>query len=92
MTGFLLGVPENAVSDFGIKLYPNPSDNAITIEVNSPVSNAELSITDILGKEISTQTVISSVSTLDISSFEKGVYFLTITDGTRRTTQKFIKD
>jgi len=92
MTGLVLGVSQNSISDFDFKWYPNPAINTITLEVPLPVSNAEVSITDITGKIIHSQTVLSSVSTLDISSFQKGVYFLTITDGARRTTQKFIKE
>lgn len=92
MTGLLLGIRTNSISDFGIKLYPNPALTAITLEVNAPVSNAEVSIRDIMGKIIHSQTIIASVSTLDISNFQKGVYFLTLTDGVKRTTQKFIKE
>jgi sugar lactone lactonase YvrE len=92
MTGFLLGVPSNSLSDFGINLYPNPAQNILNLEVNMPISNAKVSITDIMGKIIHSQTVVTAVGTLDISSFQKGVYFLTISDGVKRTTQKFIKE
>ena len=66
--------------------------NTITVELNSLNSNTEITITDIMGKKIYVQKVAAAASTLDISDFQKGIYFLTITDGVKSTTRKFIKE
>lgn len=56
-----------------LKVYPNPSTGIFTI-----ASEEELTITvyDIVGKVIKTQTINNGNNTLNISNYNAGVYFL----------------
>jgi Secretion system C-terminal sorting domain len=58
------------------KIYPNPTKNYINIVFSKPTTG-EFTFTDLLGKNIFSQSV-SKQSTLkmDVSHFHKGIYFL----------------
>ena len=65
-----------------IKVYPNPADNFLVIQTPEFSSTATLSITNINGQKISSRLLDNSFSketTLDMSSYESGFYFYSIT-------------
>ncbi len=80
----------------GITIYPNPSNNCITISGND-VTNGEYKFTlkNIIGESIN----ISSISaennmlqkTISISDLSDGVYFLSIEKGGVFSNKKFVK-
>ena len=73
-----------------ISLFPNPTKDIITIEGFN--SNYSLKIISSIGKEVSFKSEISN-STIDLSNFKNGVYFITITDEINgfSTIRKIIK-
>jgi sugar lactone lactonase YvrE len=92
MTGFMLDIPSNSMLDTGIKLYPNPAHNSVTIEVNASLVNAEVCISDLTGKRLRTYNLSEIHKTLDVSDYEKGIYFVTVTAESKSSTLKFIKE
>ncbi len=73
-----------------LKVYPNPSTGIFTI-----ASEEELTITvyDIVGKVIKTQTISNDNNILDISNYNAGVYFLnTVNTQGETKTFKLIKN
>jgi choice-of-anchor B domain-containing protein len=85
-------VEELSTSDFefsnGLSIYPNPSNNEITIESKFEALTT-ISIFDISGKQIYLENTIASEKyTLDISSFSKGIYFITLN---KKVTKKIVK-
>jgi hypothetical protein len=92
MTGFMLDVPTNSMLDSSIKLYPNPAHDTVTIEVNASMVNAEVSISDLTGKRLRTYNLSEIRKTLDVSDYERGIYFVTVTAESKSSTLKFIKE
>ena len=72
---------------FNYKIYPNPTSDIIKILGNTSVLN--MIIYDVLGKEILRKSVIDKI---DISSFENGTYFISISDGIINSSYKIIKN
>jgi Secretion system C-terminal sorting domain len=89
---------EQKGSGKGLKVYPNPSfDNQVSIELsentiearNSNAFEKDVSVTNVLGQVIFQQKTIGQNSLqLDISTWEKGVYFVKTMD----ETVKFVKN
>lgn len=77
-----------SINDFenDIKIYPNPSYDYININAHS---NLEAVIYDFIGKELIRENVTDK---LDISTLEKGIYILNLSDGTITSTHKIIKE
>ncbi len=87
----LSGYPLHASTD--LMLYPNPNQGTFTLEFGG-TGNREirLAITNACGNRVYEETVVSAGTHLvDLSSFQKGVYFITIRSKDFVTTRKIIK-
>jgi hypothetical protein len=78
-----INVSQDFVSDIhnistnNLRVYPNPSGGIIYFEIDSDEIES-ISIYDISGKMLDNISEFGSNSSIDISSFENGVYLLTI--------------
>ena len=57
-----------------IKIYPNPFNDYLTVELPENVSIAQLQIFDVSGKEIKTKSTLESFSQVNLSDLERGHY------------------
>ncbi|MES2590214.1 MAG: T9SS type A sorting domain-containing protein [Bacteroidota bacterium] len=75
-----------------LSINPNPATNSITIETN--FGESLLSVHDLLGKEILNKQISHSENniTIDISSWNKGIYMVTIQLKDKSLIQKIIKE
>jgi uncharacterized membrane protein len=82
-----LGVDENTQAE--ISVYPNPATDQLTIE---NTGNALVLVTNPEGKTIAKTTIIGN-STLDVSAYAPGVYFLSVEAHDTQTvkTIRFVK-
>lgn len=85
----------NNLNDDEIKIYPNPATNVISFKFSMPEnSKIEISIYDIVGKEIYThQNTVSTYNyehNLDIRDFNRGVYFVKIKTGYSHYMKKIV--
>lgn len=75
--------------DVKFDIYPNPTNGNITIESESL---GKLSLSNLQGTVLSTQKIKLGQTTLDLSSYPSGVYFLHfISEGGKTNTKKIIK-
>jgi hypothetical protein len=65
-----------------LSIYPNPSTNQLTIQINSNfiIQNSKLLMYDILGNEVLNQTLKTQTTTLNIEHLTKGIYTIKISD------------
>lgn len=83
-----LGLDENDLFDY--KIYPNPANSFVTIEVNSNEFDFELS--NAIGQTIKENRVTGQNSTIDISNLTKGIYFVKIKVGNQVVVEKIVKE
>jgi len=75
----------------GIRIYPNPASDKITVSAELKTDNAQLRIYDLTGRLLKEQAIINHQSlSIDCSSFSAGIYFVKMNDGNRVFTQKLI--
>jgi hypothetical protein len=80
---------ENKSTTVNVNFFPNPVSDILNIKTNSIHPIQSISIFDLLGKHIKSQTI--TTSTIDVSDLNPGIYILRVnTSGTIYTT-KFIK-
>jgi PKD repeat protein len=88
------GIDETAFT--AVNLYPNPADEELNISFHA-INNEKMTIvlTDLTGKTIQTNTIQANegenLVLLNTSDFAKGVYFVNLLTGTKRTTLQFVK-
>lgn len=82
----------------GITVYPNPSKGRVTMEmINDFVGDVRIKVLSIDGKEVLVENTYpkltkSTRSLLDISSLNKGTYFVIFNFGGKEITSKLIKE
>ncbi len=79
-----------------IVLFPNPSNGALTIKIlELEVQEAEVTVSDLYGRKLMTQTLPNNEISLNLNALHSGVYSITLliqTNSTsRQVTKKWIK-
>jgi hypothetical protein len=92
LQSILVGVKENNNSEDGMKIYPNPVRNTLTVETLQSIGNSSLSVFDVSGQEVLIQQVVSAKTQLDMSSFAKGVYTIRLLNNDKVEVKKVIKE
>jgi sugar lactone lactonase YvrE len=80
-----------SVESFGkdaIRIYPNPSDGEFTIEISS--GNANLKIVDVTGRVVMERELTQSMSFVDLSHEDKGVYFVQLQSAGKLVVSKLV--
>lgn len=87
----LLGTDNNAFNN-DLKIYPNPSKNNFTVDVNR-FSNITYNIVNMLGQKIRTGLFNNGINNLNMENEASGLYFIQLTDTETNisTTKKIIK-
>jgi plastocyanin len=68
-----------------VSFYPNPVNDIVTIRSSEEVVGSPYSFTDLTGRQILTGKLNDESVSIDISSFETGIYLLQIGEQRRRT-------
>lgn len=71
-----------------LKVYPNPSSNTVFFEFNNAIQ-AHLDIYSIDGRLVKSLNINSSLNTVDVSNFNKGVYIYKVHSETLNQSGKF---
>lgn len=81
----------NEYSDVAIKLYPNPSNAIVNIELDQKLDNALIRVSDLLGKQLLLTKTDQQPLQLDFSHFNKGIYIVELLDnGNSKHIEKLI--
>ena len=78
-----VSIEENAAT---FKMYPNPADNMITINVDN---DAIVSISDMTGRIVYTSQ-INNTANISVANYNSGVYFVTVIQNNETETIKLI--
>ena len=80
---------KNVTANATFSIYPNPANNQLQISVLETGTTQSIKVYDMLGNQILSLPVENALTTLDISNFASGVYFVSLNNN---TTKKFIKE
>jgi hypothetical protein len=69
------------LNGLAVKVSPNPTSDVLHITVNE-FKNRAITLADLNGKVVYTQSLTTENTTIAVDSFSKGVYMLNIIDGT----------
>ena len=72
-----------------IKVFPNPTNNIFHIVFPSPSEHFTITVYSSLGQEVYKK---SDYTSIDISNFANGIYFLTINQNDKNWTTKIVKE
>ncbi|HTA60951.1 MAG TPA: T9SS type A sorting domain-containing protein [Bacteroidia bacterium] len=81
---------ENYTSTSNVHVYPNPSTGLVTISLTNVETGTVMYVTNMIGQQVAKTTLKDLNTNFDFSSFEKGVYFVTVTNGNNKHVEKLI--
>ena len=85
-----LGISED-INNNGISIYPSPFKDNLTIETNSN-KEQRLEIINLIGQTVYTTIINDKKTTINTSSFAKGVYILKLSSDKETAVRKFVKE
>jgi hypothetical protein len=86
--GYLSQVPSTSS---GIKVFPNPVKNNLTIQGLHNGINQQITIFNSLGKTITRGNTASNTYQVNTSSYSAGIYYVEIRNNDQKQTISFIK-
>lgn len=72
------------------KIYPNPADNFVNIELPNGINIAEVSIVDAVGRVVLTSRIDNTHTKLNVAHLKEGAYFVKIISGDIVSTKTLI--
>ncbi|HBD27293.1 T9SS type A sorting domain-containing protein [Flavobacterium sp.] len=82
-----LSSTDNQISS--LEIYPNPTTSVLNISNNNNLDIKNISVVDVNGRTVKNQA--GSLTQINVSDLNAGVYFVTIEAAEGKTTKKFIK-
>lgn len=80
----------NNIANVGeVMLYPNPSNGDFTVQLANTTDEANVTVYDSLGKQVSSKQVLGKEN-ITLSNAAKGIYMVVITSGATVTTKKLV--
>jgi hypothetical protein len=79
------------LSKKGFVLFPNPVQNELNVFIHDVQIGSTITVSNMIGKEISQTRITGPQSKLNTSSLPEGVYFVSIESSLGRQTKRFIK-
>lgn len=78
-----------------LKAYPNPATNSLNVQmVLEKAEDIEISLSNVAGQTILSKKIVNATSiinqTLDIANFNKGIYFLKVTNTQGSVIEKIV--
>ena len=86
------------VRDNGVLLFPNPASEKVTVSTGAlfrKSANVQITLVDLQGKEFSNQNYLSSngsvITDLDVSTLQKGIYIVRLSDGNTNVSLRLLR-
>lgn len=89
-TGCTTAIPENAKSNNGWAIYPNPTTGIVYLESSIAANHVKVQVYNVLGIEVNVNpaSISNNKCKLDMSNYAAGIYFVHISDGVNTISQK----
>ena len=84
-----LGISENNLLSF--EMYPNPVSDLLSIQLPTSTEKAEVSVFDYTGRLVSSKTISSNDTAIDVQKISKGIYMIRVAANNKIGVQRFIK-
>lgn len=73
-------------------IYPNPTQGTVQVSTEKWSQNTNITLRDMSGRILNSQVMNSATFDLDLSDYQSGIYFITISNENYSTSNKVIKE
>lgn len=82
----------NITGGVNFAIYPNPARTQVMVQIPDMNGQVDIRLTDVLGQTMYIKAASSTVTVIDLSGYASGIYFVEVTEGNIRSTQKLVID
>ncbi|WP_161499282.1 T9SS type A sorting domain-containing protein [Flavipsychrobacter stenotrophus] len=85
----------NVTGSMGVmKVFPNPADQFVNVEINNtPGGKYKVEVVNLLGQTLNAQDLVNNKTTIGVADLASGVYFINCYhDGVKFASAKFVKN
>ncbi len=83
--------PQTVEKISGIRIYPNPAEGQLILELNENALGYFYQIFDLQGRKITNHVITSETTSIDLTCYVSGVYLLVVTSPEGTFYKKFVK-
>ena len=83
---------QSITNQLQVSIFPNPTSNTCSIQLEPYKENASMTIYSVLGEQIITQRLTSDNTVIDLEDYKSGIYFIRIHCGKKSITKRLIKN
>ena len=76
-----LGVSQVLMPEIGVKTYPNPAKESMTVELTQRIPGGMIDLFDMEGRLVSSQTLEGTVNTVNVNGLVQGQYHYKVMSG-----------
>ncbi len=91
---FTVGLDKPTNTSASFEIYPNPNEGIFNLNIKSTKgSNYIMNVRNSIGQTILSETVVAnsnSIQQIDLSTYDKGIYFVSIENGDERLVRKVV--
>lgn len=84
-----VSIPELKLDN--VTIYPNPTNNIITVNIDDNTENVQLEIIDVLGKTVFQTNLKETKTSFNLNQYPNGVYIFKVSSNNISYTEKIIK-
>ncbi len=81
----------NELDGASVSLYPNPTDDFVTIKLEGRTDGYSYQVSDLAGRILQTNNIVNGSALVDLSSYSDGIYLINIRGGSGQFTSHIIK-
>jgi plastocyanin len=87
-----LGI-EDLKNNIVLNIFPNPVSSILNIQFSKSLTDGNIKVFDILGKQLLNEEINSSnLNPINVSNLSRGMYLIKVTSGENTQTKRFIKE
>lgn len=91
ITGITSNSLSNIKNEFNtLKVYPNPTKGMLNIDLREEFVGAVITVFDIQGRKITSNTLNSNSEIIDMNGLENGIYFISVENDFKKSTKKVV--
>jgi hypothetical protein len=88
-----VGLKENENKDLKVWMYPNPAQSQLTVNLDHNADKGKVRLYDVTGRLLLEEMMQNSyTTTIDVSSYPSGVYFVEVSEGNKKAVGKLIRN
>lgn len=85
-----ISIEENINKKYEMQIYPNPTNNLVTVQLAELPSNGMVNIKDVLGKTLLQQKITSINTEINVNHLPKGIYYVELVDDSYQYAKKLV--